>query len=305
MSTTATRKEQGSWDYDVVIVGGGPAGCSAGVFTARAGLDTIVFDRGSSSLRRCAHLENYLGFPAGVGIERFYELMHDHAETAGCVVRSDLVESVERREGGGFRVEPQDEEPVMTRRVIAAAKYDAEYLRAVDDGSMFVTESHGGEEHERFDREYPGPEGSTPVDGLYVASPSEDSIQAITAAGHGTRVARRLLKDLRTENGWWDPLADSPDWVRRVEGLEKGAERADWEAKFDKNFAEKAPVDPSTDRYQRVRDRVIDDRSESYITEAEMDERDVRGQRRLLDHVDDDLILERARDIETERESTD
>jgi hypothetical protein len=36
-----------------------------------------------------------------------------------------------------------------------------------------------------------------------------------------------------------------------------------------------------------------------------MDERDVRGQRRLLDHVDEDLILERARDIETERESTD
>jgi len=42
-----------------VAVGGWPAGCSASVFTARYGLDTVAFDRGRSSLRQCAHPENY------------------------------------------------------------------------------------------------------------------------------------------------------------------------------------------------------------------------------------------------------
>ena len=106
----AATNERTAPDHDVVIVGGGPAGCSAGVFCARDGLDTVIFDRGRSSIQRCAHLENYLGFPAGIDIETFYELMHDHVETAGCELIPDLVGSVERTDDGdGFIVEPQDE----------------------------------------------------------------------------------------------------------------------------------------------------------------------------------------------------
>lgn len=98
------------FDYDVVIVGGGPAGCSAGIFAARYGLETVIFDRGRSSIQRCAHLENYLGFPAGIDIETLYALMHDHAEVAGCEYVSDLVESVTRTDDGdGFVVETEQE----------------------------------------------------------------------------------------------------------------------------------------------------------------------------------------------------
>ena len=57
---------------DVAVVGGGPAGSSAAVFTARYGLDTVVFDRGPSSIGRCAHLGNYLGCPAGIDVETLY-----------------------------------------------------------------------------------------------------------------------------------------------------------------------------------------------------------------------------------------
>ncbi|TKX78401.1 FAD-dependent oxidoreductase, partial [Halorubrum sp. SD626R] len=42
---------------DVVVVGGGVAGLSAAVFTARHGLDTLVVDAGGSVLRRNARLE--------------------------------------------------------------------------------------------------------------------------------------------------------------------------------------------------------------------------------------------------------
>ena len=61
-------------ECDVVVIGGGPAGCAAGIFTARYGLDTVLFDRGRSSIQRCAHLENYLGFPAGIDVETLYEV---------------------------------------------------------------------------------------------------------------------------------------------------------------------------------------------------------------------------------------
>lgn len=117
--------EDGQYDYDVVVVGGGPAGSSAGVFTARYGLETAIFDRGRSSLKYCAYLENYLGFPAGIDIETFYGLMHDHAVEAGCDLVSDLVESVTRTDDQtGFIVEPQEGEPVTAARVIAATRYD-------------------------------------------------------------------------------------------------------------------------------------------------------------------------------------
>ena len=87
-------------EYDVIVVGGGPAGCAAGVCTGQYGLETLVFDRGSASLDRCAFLDNYLGFPAGIDIETFAALCRDHAIEAGCTVRNETVESVERLDDG-------------------------------------------------------------------------------------------------------------------------------------------------------------------------------------------------------------
>lgn len=109
MSTTNEDERVADHDHDVVIIGGGPAGCSAGVFVGREGLDTVIFDRGRSSLLRCGHLENYLGFPGGIDIETFYDLMHDHAETAGCEIVPDMVESVEPVEDGDGWDEHVDE----------------------------------------------------------------------------------------------------------------------------------------------------------------------------------------------------
>ena len=143
---TIEREPTHDCDRDVAVVGGGPAGCSAAVFCAREGLDTVVFDRGRSSLKRCAYLENYLGFPAGIDIETLYDLIHDHAETAGCEIVPDLVESVDRADDGeGFVVDPQEGEPVTARRVLAATRYDGSYLGGLGDGaSMLDPYAHDG-----------------------------------------------------------------------------------------------------------------------------------------------------------------
>ncbi len=49
---------------DVIIIGGGPAGVSAALYTARAGLSTCVLDRGPGALAKAASIENYYGLAA-------------------------------------------------------------------------------------------------------------------------------------------------------------------------------------------------------------------------------------------------
>jgi thioredoxin reductase len=334
---TGEEATGGGVDYDVVVVGGGPAGCSAGVFTARYGLDTVVFDRGRSSIRRCAHLENYLGFPAGIDVDTFHTLALDHAAEAGCEIDADLVESVERvergdgareggdraddgrgrdgpdadREGGDagpdarFVVETQEGRRVSARWVVAATRYGGEYLRPLGDGSMFETLEHDGEEHERFARSYAGADGETPVEGLFVASPSaEADRQAIVAAGRGARVGLALVEELRRRRGIPDSVADHHDWRRRdAERDPELRDRDRWRELIESALPD--DVDFDDERAVELREREIDRRMDSYLTDEEIATRRARGQRRLLERLDDERVLERAREIrgETGRES--
>ena len=278
---------------DVAIVGGGPAGCSAGVFAARYGLDAVIFDRGRSSIRRCGYLENYLGFPAGVDVDTFYELIHDHAEEAGCELVPDLVERVERVERGGgseFRLETQEGRVLTARRVVAAAKYDADYLRPLGEAeAMFETREHGGEEHERFDRDYPDDDGRTPIEGLYVAGPLAGvGDQAIIAAGHGAQVARNLIEDGRRGRGYWDGVAEHYDWVRRKEELsEEWRDRDRWREWVDDNAPE--DVEVTDEEYERIREREIDARLSTYVEREEIERRSERGRRRLAEYLNAEI----------------
>lgn len=304
--TDTVGSEAVQTDHDVVIVGGGPAGCSAGVFTARYGLDTLIFDRGPSSIRRCAHLENYLGFPAGIDIETFYSLMHAHVRAAGCELRSDLVSSVEAADGhAGFVVKPQDGRRVTGRAIVAATRYDDDYLRPLDaDGAMFESIELDGTERERFDRSCPDHTGRTPIDGLYVASPSDEADrQAVIAAGRGARVGLAVVTDRRRERGYPDAIARRYDWVRRATELDdEWRDRDRWREWFD----DRVPDDHELDepRREHLRCTEIERRRGEYLTEPERSARRVRGQDRLLDHLDDEWILRRARELAVDRRQT-
>ncbi|GAA0658332.1 FAD-dependent oxidoreductase [Salarchaeum japonicum] len=286
---------------DVVVVGGGPAGCSAAVFTARYGLSTIVFDRGRSSLQRCAYLENYPGFPAGIDVGTFYDLIHDHVEEAGADLVSDMVVSVDRAADGEFVVERQEGDAVRARRVVAATRSDADYLRSLTGDGAFVEHTHDGETHEHFDPEYADPDGRTPVEGLYVASPAgEQDVQVVVAAGQGAHVARTVLGDVRRERGYPEMVASHYDWRRRdAELTGEWRERDRWR----ELFAERAPddLDLADDRVVELREREIDRRLDAYLDDEEVTARTERGQDRLLEHIDDERILAAAREIEAER----
>lgn len=71
--------------YDVLIVGGGPAGLTAGIYACRAGLKTIIIERmmPGGQIGLTSTIENYPGFEKIDGVELAMK-MHNHAQNAGC-----------------------------------------------------------------------------------------------------------------------------------------------------------------------------------------------------------------------------
>jgi len=289
-----TSPESGTdGDPDVVVVGGGPAGSAAGVFTARYGLDTVVFDRGKAALARCAFLANYPGFPAGIDIGTFTDLLHAHLEEAGATHVEDTVEAVERTaDDEGFVVDTQDGREVRTRAVVAAAWYDGSYLRPLDDeDGMFEEHDHHGEMEERFDPAYAGRDGRTPVDGLYVAAPNDGrNAQAIVSAGQGAHVARSLIEDHREAHGYpAGVLAAHYDWLRPdSEFAGEWGDRDRWREWFEN---EAGDHDLEGERFEELRERYIDEAFDTNLTDSRIEARSDQGLERLLETIGQDRVL--------------
>jgi thioredoxin reductase (NADPH) len=72
-------------NYEVVIIGGGPAGLTAGLYTARAGLKSLLIERGAfgGQILNAPLVENYPGFPDGISGMELGALMHQQAAKYG------------------------------------------------------------------------------------------------------------------------------------------------------------------------------------------------------------------------------
>jgi len=72
--------------YDVVVVGGGPAGLAAAVYGASEGLSTALFDRYATGGQAgtSSRIENYLGFPSGLSGDELGSRAHAQAERFGA-----------------------------------------------------------------------------------------------------------------------------------------------------------------------------------------------------------------------------
>ena len=74
--------------YEVIIVGGGPAGLTAGLYTSRAGLKSLLVERGivGGQIINATLVENYPGFPQGISGVELGSLMHQQAVKYGLEV---------------------------------------------------------------------------------------------------------------------------------------------------------------------------------------------------------------------------
>src|SRR5581483_6009908 len=116
-------------DYDVIIVGGGPAGLAAGLYTARMDLKAVLLDRGplGGQLLNTELVEDYPGFESILGADLATK-MGEHARKFGLEVRD--FEPVQEIDVDGdtkvVRLESGDE--LRSRALIIAAGGLPRYL---------------------------------------------------------------------------------------------------------------------------------------------------------------------------------
>ena len=172
---------------DVAIVGGGPAGLSAGLFTAKNDLSTVLFDEDETWMHK-AHLFNYLGIESEDG-SAFLEDARAQADEFGVDRhQGESVTGVEQS-GDGFTVTTEDDE------------YDADYVVFATGASRDLAEDLGCATTEEGPVEV-SIDMETSVDDAYAvgAVARAEKWQAIISAGDGGAAALDVLSKEKGEH---------------------------------------------------------------------------------------------------------
>lgn len=182
--------------FDVAIVGGGPAGASAAVFCARAGLTTLVIDADKGITRR-ARLDNHLGLPDGITGPELVERGRRHAERFGATWVQGNVEAIEGGKGA------------FTLRSEGDGTYEASQVVLATGIAIGAAEAAGVELKDATEPRINkvavvDAEGRTSVPGIWAAGTIGGvSVHTIVTAGDGARVAINLISEVKGER-WVD-----------------------------------------------------------------------------------------------------
>ncbi len=92
-------------EFEVIVVGGGPAGLCAAMYAGRGLLKAVLLERGvpGGELLNTELIEDYIGFESILGRD-LAEKMTNHAKKFGADIRQENVESIEKQADGTFEV---------------------------------------------------------------------------------------------------------------------------------------------------------------------------------------------------------
>jgi thioredoxin reductase (NADPH) len=196
-SNAALAKAAGSpvnperMDFDLVIVGAGPAGLSAAVYGASEGFSTLVVDEGGLGGQATSSplIRNYLGFPGGVSGRRLALQAYEQAWVFGANFAFMQRATDLRREPDGVYVTLSDSGRVHTRAVLLATGVSYRRLgipevEALNGAGVF----------------YGGPASEAPAvadQNVYVLGGANSAGQA---ALYLTRYARRVTLVVRAQS---------------------------------------------------------------------------------------------------------
>ncbi|ELZ06206.1 thioredoxin reductase [Natrialba chahannaoensis JCM 10990] len=122
MTAAATQSDEQR--YDIVVVGGGPAGLTTALYGARLGHETAVFDRGGGRAAMMQDTHNVIGVPESVSGNEFLETARDQLRSYGGAYRREFVTAIDRH-GEAFEVETTDGSVLADRVVLATGFSDA------------------------------------------------------------------------------------------------------------------------------------------------------------------------------------
>jgi thioredoxin reductase (NADPH) len=108
-------------EYDIIIIGGGAAGFTAGLYAARDRCRALLLERFSAGgqVLNCPHIENYPGFPDGVAGYSLGPLLQQQATNLGLEMKLAEVHSIGL--DGGMKVLQTDDGEVRARALVIAA----------------------------------------------------------------------------------------------------------------------------------------------------------------------------------------
>lgn len=110
--------------YDLIIIGGGPAGMTAGIYTARQQLKTLLItkDFGGQMAKKAVSIENYPGFEEVSGSDLIKSFQH-HLKSHKINIEINEVKAV-KKDGDVFSITTADRKEFKSRTVIAASGAD-------------------------------------------------------------------------------------------------------------------------------------------------------------------------------------
>lgn len=176
--------------YDIVIIGAGPAGASAALFTAKAGKKTLVIDNDKSITKR-AWLENHYGVLEISGPD-LIDIGKKQAAKFGAEIIQDTALNIEKVENG-FEIETENE-TYTAKHVILATGLLVELAEKIGLHTISGTEPRI-KTILKVDQD-----GKTNVDGIWAAGTIAGvSVHTIITAGDGAKVAINVISELNGE----------------------------------------------------------------------------------------------------------
>ncbi|MEN3043684.1 MAG: thioredoxin-disulfide reductase [Candidatus Hydrothermales bacterium] len=93
-------------EVDVIIIGAGPAGLTAGMYSSRALLDTVILEKDviGGQLSLTEYIEDYPGFPDGIKANDLINLLKKHAENFGTKIVRERAIKIELLDKGFKKV---------------------------------------------------------------------------------------------------------------------------------------------------------------------------------------------------------
>ena len=110
--------------YDLIIIGGGPAGITAGIYAARKKLKTLLLTKDFlGQVGKTGQVDNYLGFPEISGVKLMKKFEEHLKEFAIKIKKEDKVTKVEKS-GKNFSVKTEKKEKFLGKTVVIATGAD-------------------------------------------------------------------------------------------------------------------------------------------------------------------------------------
>ncbi|MBO8171605.1 MAG: FAD-dependent oxidoreductase [Bacillaceae bacterium] len=176
--------------YDVIIVGAGPTGASAALFTAKAGKKTLLLDS-DQSITKKAWIENHYGVMEITGPD-LVDIGQKQAQKFGAELVQEKVTDIEKN-GDGFDVKTESKQ-YQGKHVILATGLSIELAEKIG------LEIKPGTEPRIKQIVAVDQNGKTSVDGIWAAGTvAGTSVHTIITAGDGARVAINIISELNGE----------------------------------------------------------------------------------------------------------